>query len=352
MKKTAAIYPYQYNLYHMFRYQDEVPYDMKVPISRKGFSLDGRDAKPDGTSGIIVNSNFTEGIKDVDTVIFHSSDADAIDKIEIAMELGKNIVLLKPLEQKVLVQLQKKCEDRNLELHTAFIETEQFKDTMERELFNMEVPVILVCGMADTTNKFDIQLSIRHYMKKSGYKISQISSKRYGTFYGMHNFPVYMYDANPEYEKILYFNHYIKQIEIKEKPDVIIIGVPGGIIPLDRKFNNQFSWLMYLISNAVSFDTAIFSMTFHSYEENFITYMNNFCKYRYGFQISQFHLSDIYHDLTDNGNMNLKQYMRVTAAKYKEEYEKYSGQYCNIRDEKSAEKLTLDIIDELSNNIS
>ena len=41
-----------------------------------------------------------------------------------------------------------------------------------------------------------------------------------------------MYDEGvSEKKKILMYNHYLKWIEQSEKPDVILVGIPGGIMP-------------------------------------------------------------------------------------------------------------------------
>lgn len=60
-------------------------------------------------------------------------------------------------------------------------------------------------------------------------------------------------DANiPSEQKIILYNHFIKKIEQEEKPEVIILGVPEGIMPISKFQAGYFGICAFEILNAVN----------------------------------------------------------------------------------------------------
>ena len=89
--------------------------------------------------------------------------------------------------------------------------------------------MVFVASVIENTNKFDVQLGLRKFLQEEGYKVSQIGTKEYCELFGFHAIPEFMY-ANQlsEADKIVWFNRICKSIELQEKPDIFIIGVPGA----------------------------------------------------------------------------------------------------------------------------
>ena len=48
-----------------------------------------------------------------------------------------------------------------------------------------------------------------------------------------------------EREKIIGFNKYVKMLYMLERPDVLVIGVPGGAFSFDEYFDNNFGITNY-----------------------------------------------------------------------------------------------------------
>ena len=115
------------------------------------------------------------------------------------------------------------------------------------------------------TGKLGVQLALREELIEKGYKVSSISSRLDSELYGLHPIPSFMFDRmNSETEKIQKYNHYVKQIELIEHPDIIIIGIPGGILPYDEIDHNEYGILAYEISYAVPCDAAIMCLPYNS----------------------------------------------------------------------------------------
>ena len=111
---------------------------------------------------------------------------------------------------------------------------------------------------------------------------------------GFHDFPKFMFDENlSEVKKILMFNRYIWEVEVNEEPDIIIIGLPGGIIPFNNNFTNRFGILAIEASLAVKPDVAVLSIPFGDYQKEIYSKFTNIVKHKLGFDVDAVVLSNV-----------------------------------------------------------
>jgi len=354
-RSTAAIYPYDADACTIVRHGGLLPYQITATIAPEGFGYCGQNAGTlDGgcDAGHVVLNDFEKGVRDVDWVLFNNASDSMSEKILKALEYKKNVALLWRLGEEKRREVEERCKEANVQFRDfSQPSSSAVKVQQNDELYEMDVPVVCVCGMSDTTLKFEIQAALRESLCKMGYKVSQIGSREYASLFSMNNFPQYMFKAKGEYSKILYFNHLIKEIEVAEKPDVLIVGIPGGIIPFDKSFNNEFAWLAYLISNSVTPDVTIFSLSYNSYSENFGEEMQRYCTYRYGFENLFFVLSNVYQEIGDR-NLKGKKYIRIDSQALHQTIEQNGFSTFDILSPESAEKLAVSVVEELSSNLS
>lgn len=150
----------------------------------------------------------------------------------------------------------------------------------------IEVPIISVMGVGYNVSKFDVQLYLREMFLKKGYKVAQIGTKKISNIMGFYSIPDFMYNNRFSGEEtILRFNEFVKKVEDKEKPDIIIIGVPEPILPLNKKHLFSFGIRAYEIYQAVDVDYCILNLLSGEYSDQFETEMKNVCKYRYNVDI-------------------------------------------------------------------
>ena len=153
----------------------------------------------------------------------------------------------------------------------------------------IEVPIISVMGVGYNVSKFDVQLYLREMFLKKGYKVAQIGTKKISNIMGFYSIPDFMYNNRFSGEEtILRFNEFVKKVEDKEKPDIIIIGVPEPILPLNKKHLFSFGIRAYEIYQAVDVDYCILNLLSGEYSDQFETEMKNVCKYRYNVDIDDF----------------------------------------------------------------
>lgn len=147
------------------------------------------------------------------------------------------------------------------------------------ELKEIEAPVVSVVGTGPNTQIFDVELQLYGEFKKAGHKISYISSRRAGRLLGAHCIPDFMYDTRAEREKILLLNRFVYETAAAEKPDLILLGVPGEIMPLSRKHSLNFGIVSYEIFSAVTPDVSILGLYNLEYTDAFIEREKAYCKY-------------------------------------------------------------------------
>lgn len=175
------------------------------------------------------------------------------------------------------------------------IEIEKLDAISEEQ--KLEVPVIFAAGVTPYTEKFHVQLGLRKRLMDNGYKVSLIGSKEYSGLFGFHSFPLFMSEPMDNTERILLFRKYVKYIEQQEQPDIIVVGIPGGIMGVNRKHHFDFGMTAYMVSQAVEPDYVIMNMLYsQNYTKEQLEEINQCCKYKLNFEIDSFHLSNSFFD--------------------------------------------------------
>lgn len=183
-------------------------------------------------------------------------------QVKKAIEQNKKILCTKNLEQKELGEFF-----NIVPIENRYSLNEREKDILaySLEFFDIDTPIIFICGMFCDLEKFEIQLTFREEFLKQKLKLLQIGSRKCSEVFGFYSLPDYLYNNDvSERDKILMFNQYLKRKEIEEKPDVIIIGIPGDVLPYSRKVVGNFGTIMNHITQTIIPDCVIFSMPYYS----------------------------------------------------------------------------------------
>jgi hypothetical protein len=86
-------------------------------------------------------------------------------------------------------------------------------------------------------------------------------------------------------------NHYVRQLEMKHAPDIIIVGVPGAALLFDSRFSTDFGIIAYEISEAVKSDFAILSSPCAPYDKEFFRGIEDGLQGRLGVSVDAHSLS-------------------------------------------------------------
>jgi len=163
----------------------------------------------------------------------------------------------------------------------------------EDVLYKIRVPVITVFSQGIRTDQFAIELTLRSYFTNIGYKVSQIGSIDASRFFGFNSIPSFMYEPRDAYEKILRFNYYVRSLVNQEKPELLIIGVPGATMGYSDQLLQGLGLLPFMVSTAVRADLSILSMYYAKYNVPFFDEMTKHFRYKLSCPASFFSISSV-----------------------------------------------------------
>ncbi|AGF55623.1 peptide maturation system protein (TIGR04066 family) [Clostridium saccharoperbutylacetonicum] len=364
--ESLMIYPFDIESMPLVRHEKLLSkYSIKVLVSPNGWGMTNKDAgiiDNSNETNITISENFEKEITNVDTVLFVESniklDFETViyPKVLLAIEQNKNIICSIKLEEKIKNEIMHKCMEKHIRFEYLMSNEKndmQSKDE-QKALFEINSPVVFVCGNDERTDKFEIQLLLREYLLKDGYIFSQIGTKNYSNLLDFHVFPQFMYENSlSETDKIIRFNHYVKYIELTENPDLIVIGVPFGIMPFDNEFNNNFGIMLYEISNALKPDYVIISNTYREYLKEDFKDMCNLVKYKFGFDIDCFNISNTRIDWNSSKQASRKAYTKIPSTFIDEKISQFKENdipVVNILNEDNSLFLYEHLINSLSEN--
>lgn len=360
--KEIMIYPFDINSIPLVRHNKlNENFKFTKLISPSGWGLDGKDAScADGGSyvGLAIESNFDEALKNCDTVFFNEPDSKpdikklVYPKIIKAAEDYKNIICSIELNDEMRELVSSICKKNNIFFKYFRKNCEDISVPSDEMMYKIYTPIILVAGTYERTNKFELQLELRTIMKNMGYRVSQIGSRHYCELLGFNSFPAFMYSGSiTEDKKVILFNHYIKNIEINENPDVIIIGLPGGTSPITNILNNKFGILAYEVSQAVTPDAVVLSLLYNQYKPDFTKKMSEVYKYKFGYSIDCFNISNSFLNISNSENQGVNEFI-TTDCKFindkKQVYSTTDFPVYNILDSNDSKSMVDFLINRLS----
>ncbi|WP_315080668.1 TIGR04066 family peptide maturation system protein [uncultured Clostridium sp.] len=366
--KKLMVYPYDKDLSSIARYKDMIiDYELVSIVALKGMNFQEKDASyVDGGKeiGLKISDSFEEEINKCDVVLFLYSDyvisqEDYEKKIELALLRKKEIIIQSSLEKKLKLKKEIKNKIQILEENPVDYK-EKIVWNYRRGIIEISTPVILVFGAGIHCNKFEIQLSLRRRFVKDGYKVSQLGTKEFSKIFGFSSLPDFIYDSNIDFSiRILALNHYIYEMQINEKPDIFIIGMPLGIMPIDLDNNNRFGEMANIISSAVQGDIGIISMYFneHICSDEFLE-MSNHCKYNLHCETEYFSIANSSYS-RDLAGTEKDKYITINntekaddiVAKNKEIFQKNGLNIYSVFNEADEKDIYENIINNLSENV-
>ncbi|WP_055108607.1 TIGR04066 family peptide maturation system protein [Paenibacillus ihumii] len=172
------------------------------------------------------------------------------------------------------------------------LRTEIADITPQTGIASIDVPVIMILGLGENCEKWDLQLELCDFFHHKGYRATLISSNPISQLLGYYTLPSSFDNSGLTFSQhVQKINSFIKKIEIKENPDVIILGVPGGILKYSHSVPNGYGYIPFLISNAVIPDLSILSLYSGNYTEQQLKEIQSTCYYRFGAEVNYFHIS-------------------------------------------------------------
>ena len=323
-RQIAMLYPFSLSTASIPRFRHLLnELDLRhlvAPVSMGVVGMDSSRVDEGPVTGMQVSSSFEEALEKCTVLIAAEYEFDdnthyfnkVIENLKLAIIKQKNTYCTLPLEPPVISefdQLAKEHGSMFTYMKGPCLDAASISELSNKKNLKLNTPVVAVMGLGPNCSKFEIQLGLRENILKKGFKVSQIGSKHYCELFGFHSFPSFMYSNEYDEEtKIFAFSRFLRDIEIRENPDVIILGIPEGIMKYNDRIINRFGTLAYEVGCAVTSDYTVLSLPCEEINNEYIAMLVECLKYRNSMVLDSLSISNI-HINEDSIN---KEYMPVS----------------------------------------
>lgn len=354
MSKRLMVYRFGRDTVEIARYRELLSgYSLAAVVSPGGWGYAGREAaEMDGGPliGMQVEKDFLAALEHCDTIYVSDEGREFTDKNiqEVKTALCSHKEVLIP------VSLATVFHENHFDPSEYRIMDAGGLCEPEHDVKNIEIPIIVVYGMSSYMQKFDIQLMLGDYFRRAGYRVAQLGSKAYSSLFGFAALPHFLFDTGvSETDKILAFNHYANEVVKKASADVLIIGIPGAVMPLSMQDLENSGVLPYLICNSVIPDIAVMSIGHNVCADAFIQELQKLSRYRYNCPAEYFHLSHIMATYDRNMEIPGISYSYAELSELTQHLMRTTEGYkvFNVFDRDSLELCQKEILDQLSGNV-
>ncbi|MEA4922666.1 MAG: TIGR04066 family peptide maturation system protein [Eubacteriaceae bacterium] len=301
-KERIMIYPYDSNMTDVLRSNRFCDKYKEIYLcTMKGWGLVGNNPGiADG--GTLINEmevedSFENCLKKVDTVVFVESDKELLKgkyvypQMYTAASARKNIIdLLENNEiQEEIERYCIECEVNYSPFRRHDLNIEMNDHVKKEGLIECNVPIVVVAGETVNSKKFAVEYGIKEELENQGYNPILVGSKAYCEFLGDLSFPDFMLRHNiNDIEQVLMFNRFINKIG--KDADVIIIGIPGGIISCTDYLYGDFGILAYKVFQSINVDFFVFNVLYEEYYPSFFNEMQMFINKRFSTNVDVFNI--------------------------------------------------------------
>ncbi|MDO5540402.1 MAG: TIGR04066 family peptide maturation system protein [Eubacteriales bacterium] len=322
-------------------------------VSPKGWGLEGGEIAC-GEKYLTVLSDFSRALEECTAVWFVDDEKDALpetllkERLSEAIAKGKKIIFTRYNDA---ISFDKSVQmiphGQNI---TPVRQTLEVRSSGPYCIHRINTPVLAVYGLETGVDKLAVQIALRRQFMDMGYKVASVASRLDSDLLGMYSIPGFMFSNRySESEKIIKYNHFIKAVECRERPDLIIVGIPGGVFPFNEIDDNNFGILAYEISFAVSCDAAVMCMAYNPQFSGEYDDIKSDVTHRLGFHTVCCHIAAAVPDTQDFFEKR-KRHLVSIDRKYidrKKDFYEPRNIY-NMQDKDSAKKAAILIRDVLS----
>jgi len=220
-----------------------------------------------------------------------------------------------------------------------------------KKLNDIPIPIVMVMGLGINCQKFDIQLGLREAFQKEGYKVSQFGTKDYSWIFGFDTLPYF--ENLSLWKKVFTYNSLFYNKYKEENPDVMIIGIPGEIMPITSYSCEKFGETALAVAFAAKPDITVLSCYFTIPTQQYFDSYKQFMRFRFGATDVVFHMSNT--NLINDNNKEELGYLTLESQfaldVIKQKAPEFSTLLFNTLVQKSANSAYRQIIEKLQKNV-
>lgn len=132
---------------------------------------------------------------------------------------------------------------------------------------SINCPVIYICSDHTDSRKTDIQMKLSQEFQKNGAIVSNISYDEWTDLLQYHRIPQDIFNFEDDIDKKNHlFKQFVENVISTDNPDVVIVNIPGNMIPFDKELPNT-SWVANYFSSVLKPDFIILGLMSLEYKE-------------------------------------------------------------------------------------
>ncbi|MNW43744.1 hypothetical protein D3C74_209550 [compost metagenome] len=315
--KKLLIYPALYENREILNYHWMIhDYEIVCAITIGEYNFEMKAGHQE-YSNIKLSNDFDKEVVKCDSVLFLDGLEEEhiqmyCDRIHDVLVQGKEVLLTPELNDVLLKHNQRLDEIKILAPDSTLSEEELIEGTFNHSLKLIDIPIIGVMGLGNYCGKFSCELELRKHF--SDYNLLQFGSKNISSLFGMHQLPKFIFNRKLTLkDRIVWLNNYLYKQCMEQQPDLLIIGIPEAIVPINRKILNNFGEIAFITSQAViNFDVGILCAYFHdNINNNYLMEYRNCCKYKFNSVVDYFNISNTTFKFDDESDESRIEYMHL-----------------------------------------
>lgn len=221
----------------------------------------------------------------------------------------------------------------------------------------LEAVVVVMSSLFANSDDFNALCLLRNEFVDKGYNVTVVSTSRYAKMAGFCRFPLEIIENRVAMQSaVMSINNYFSSIEEHYAPDIILLHLCNGMLKYSDICHEDFGVVAFAISQSISSDYSKLSIPISEIDviskENFHQ-IENFIKYRFGFQLDAVMVSANTINLSESEELGRVSYDSISESEAKEKmcaFEKSSGiDICGLmQDQKFIKHIVENCIEVLS----
>lgn len=271
-------------------------------VTPRGLGIDGRDIgfiENRSPLGFTATSDLEKSIQCCDVVlVLYTESASplysyAVHALDEAIQSKKDVFCLLDLEETEKEKYRRIASQQKTEIWFAeqgiFLAPSYLEITSP--LYKPFAPVVFVGELAEKVQSYEVFCNLLNSFTQSGIKVSGISTEPATTLFGHHSIDLSQVQDNPAHH-VYCISKYIKEIESREHPALILIHLPKPMIKFDEDVKYDFGISAYMISQAISPAYFIVCSPFGFFSSDFWVNMSQNFESKFGYPIDMVHMSN------------------------------------------------------------
>lgn len=295
---NAIVFPYSESFYPVVK-SKKLHYETLVLVSPKAWLQQNRRYIEPGWK---LTTDFTSNIGQANVLIVADCQNRNIiynvvlNKIKEFIAPQRSVICCMPLDRNDMEQIESLMQ----QVGTSFTYLCRDKYSVTKELgkdYRISEPEAVVVSFGNLLTEQESSRAVEAVscqMRKRGYRTTTITSNNNLCLIGYIKFPDSIFQNNlSDDDKVFVFNQFIKEIDYSEKPDIILLQLPTGVIKYSNSLPNGFGIISYLVSQAVSSDYFILCSPVGLGNAQFYEKMTDGFYGRFGFNINTVVVQDV-----------------------------------------------------------